>query len=105
LTTAVLGFPVISVAYGLMAIAAMSPNCILSKYHFWPTALLATLSYSIYLSHKIIYHVVNTQLKDVLYLDSYQVFPVCLFGAVLCGLTLYLMVEKPFLVLRDNLKR
>ena len=104
LTTALIGFPLVSLAYGFMVIAAMSPQCILSKYRFWPSAILAALSYTIYLSHKIINHIVNTQLKYALDLESYLVFPVCLFGVVLFGWALHLMVEKPFLVLRDNLK-
>jgi peptidoglycan/LPS O-acetylase OafA/YrhL len=98
------GFPIVLLAYGFMVIAAMSPNCILSKYKFRLTAILATLAYSIYLSHKIINHVANTQLKYVLELESYQVFSVCLFASVLGGLTLHLIVEKPFLILRDSLK-
>lgn len=104
LTMSVFGFPLVSLAYGLLVIAAMSPKCFLSRYTFWPTAMLATLSYSIYLSHKIINHVVNTRLKHVLGLESYQVFPLCLIGAVLFGLALYLIVEKPFLMLRDRVK-
>jgi peptidoglycan/LPS O-acetylase OafA/YrhL len=104
-TVALFGFPLVSVAYGFMVIAAMSPNCILSKYKFRPTAILATLAYSIYLSHKITNHLINTQLKYVLELESYQVFPVCLFAAILGALILHLFVEKPFLILRNNLKR
>jgi peptidoglycan/LPS O-acetylase OafA/YrhL len=105
LTTAVFGFPLVSIAYGFMVIAAMSPNCPLSEYKFWLTAKLATVSYAIYLTHKIVNHVVNTKLKYVFELDRFLVFPVCLFGAVLCGLMLYLIIEKPFLALRNILKR
>ena len=104
LLTAVFGFPLVSIAYGLMVIAAMSPKCFLSRYKFWPTAMLATLSYAIYLSHKMVNHIVNAQFKHVLMLESVQAFWICLFGAVLLGLALHLLVEKPFLMLRDKLK-
>ncbi|MBW2436761.1 MAG: acyltransferase [Deltaproteobacteria bacterium] len=104
LTTAVFGFPLVSLAYGLMVIAALSPNCPLSRYKFWPSKQLATLSYCIYLSHKIVYHIVHTQMKHVLELSGYVVFLFCLCGAILCGLTLHLIVERPFLVVRDKLK-
>ena len=104
LTAILFGFPLVSLAYGFMVVAAMSPNCILSKYKFRLTAMLATLAYSIYLSHKIINHVVNTKLKDVLQLESYQIFSICLLASILGGLTLHLIVEKPFLILRDRLK-
>ena len=104
LTTAVFGFPLVSLAYGLMVIAAISPSCLLSKYKLWPTTQLATLSYSIYLSHKIVYYIVHTQIKNVVELYHYQVFLFCLFAAILCGFILHLSIEKPFLVLRDKLK-
>ena len=102
-TTALFGFPLVSLAYGFLVIAAISPNCILSKYRFRLTAILASLAYAIYLIHKITNHVVNTQLKYAFGLESYQVFPVCLSAAVLGGLMLHLIVEKPFLMLRKNL--
>jgi peptidoglycan/LPS O-acetylase OafA/YrhL len=102
---ALFGFPLVSVAYGFMVIAAISPNSILFKYKLRPTAILATLAYAIYLSHKIINHLINTQLKYVLELESYQVFPVCLFAAIFGAFVLHLLVEKPFLILRDKLKR
>lgn len=105
LPTTVFGFPLVSLAYGLIVIAAMSPRCLLSKYRFWPTSILATLAYSIYLSHKVINHVVNTQFKHFFEPADYLVFPVCLAGAVLCALLLHLIVEKPFLQLRDRLRR
>ena len=104
LTTAIFGFPLVSLAYGLMVIAAMSPNCLLSRFKFWPTARLATLSYSIYLSHKIVNHIVNSRLKDVLELENYQTMLFSMAGALLFGLALHLVVEKPFLILRDNIK-
>ena len=66
--------------------------------------MLATLSYSIYLSHKIINHIVNTRLMYVFELENYQLFPVSLVGVLLGGLVLHLIVEKPFLILRDNIK-
>lgn len=104
-TVAVFGFPLVSAAYGVMVIAAMSPDCILSRYKFRPTAILATLAYSIYLSHKIINHLINSQLKYVLELENHHVFPVCLVTAILGALILHLLIEKPFLILSRNLKQ
>ncbi|NNK84943.1 MAG: acyltransferase [Desulfobacterales bacterium] len=104
-TAALFGSPLVSIAYGFVVIAAMSPNCILSKYKIKLTSVLATLAYSIYLIHKITNHVVNTKLKYVFQLENYQVFPVCLVAAILGALILHLIVEKPFLMLRNNLKK
>ena len=74
------------------------------RYKFWPTAVLATLSYSIYLSHKVINHLVNTRLMHVFELENHQLFPISMVGALICGLVLHLIIEKPFLTLRDNIK-
>ena len=37
-------------------------------------------------------------------LESYQVFPICLFAAILGAMILHLFVERPFLILRNNFK-
>ena len=62
--TAIYGFPVISVAYGLVLAAFVSPSCLFFKIKSKVTSLIATLSYSIYLSHKIIIHLVQKLLES-----------------------------------------
>ena len=104
LGTLLFGFPLVSFAYGLMVIAALSPDSALYKFQFWPSRMLATISYSIYLIHKITNHLINTKLADVFIMRTDQIFLVSLFAAVLGGFTLYIIVEKPFLILRDSYK-
>ncbi|MBC8440745.1 MAG: acyltransferase [Deltaproteobacteria bacterium] len=104
LGTSLFGFPLISFAYGLMVIAALSPDSALYKFQFRPSRMLATLSYSIYLIHKITNHLMNTKLADNFTMRTDQIFLMSLFAAVLGGFALYIIVEKPFLILRDRYK-
>jgi len=104
LGTILFGFPLISFAYGLMIIAALSPGSALYRFQFRPSRMLATLSYSIYLIHKITNHLINTKMANAFTMRTDQIFLVSLFAAVLGGFCLYIMVEKPFLMLRDNYK-
>ncbi len=104
LGTILFGFPLVSFAYGLMVIAALSPISVLYKFQFRPSRMLATLSYSIYLIHKITNHLINTKFTNVSIVKTDQLFLESLFAAVLGGFILHLIVEKPFLIFRDRYK-
>ncbi len=104
LNTILFGFPLVSLGYGLMMISVLSPASPLYKFQFKPSKIIATLSYSIYLIHKITNHLVNTKLTVILTLNKDQLFFVSLFAAVAGGLALYTIVEKPFLLFRERFK-
>ncbi|WP_217602551.1 acyltransferase [Chitinophaga sp. GbtcB8] len=104
--TTVIGFPLISIAFGVMVIAALSPSCILYKLPAHGTRLIATLSYSIYLSHKGVVHLTQLWLGKFLDPTGLGMFVICTGMVVLAALVLRWVVEKPFLRLRDRvLKR
>ena len=97
------GLPLISLAYGFIVVGAISPTCIIYKLKSRFTFVIATLSYAIYLTHKQIYHFVKIISKDM---DNgfiqQNVFWICLLGALIGGLTLHVLIEKPFMKLRDR---
>lgn len=102
-TTSVFGFPLISVAYGLIVIAAISPTCILYKFKTKFTLIIATLSYAIYLTHKQLYHLTKMWIKSIGNESLEQwTFWICILIAIIGGLLLHLIIEKPFLRLRDK---
>lgn len=103
LQTSLAGFPLLSIGYGLLVVAALSPGSLLHRFQFKPTAALATVSYSIYLVHKMSNHWINENLTDFVELNEAQIFAVCLAAAVLGGAAMYGLVEKPFLILRARL--
>lgn len=101
--TAIYGFPLVSVAYGLIVIAAISPSCILYKFKSKITFLIATLSYVIYLTHKQIYHLVKMGFaNNGINSDDTIVFWTCIVVALLFGLFTHLIIEKPFYIIRDK---
>jgi peptidoglycan/LPS O-acetylase OafA/YrhL len=99
----IFGLPLISLAYGVILIGAISPTSILYKMKSRITLAIATLSYAVYLTHKQLYEFVKTILQgvgnDFLQENS---FLICLVTALVGGLVLHIVVEKPFLRLRDK---
>ena len=100
---AIFGYPAIAIAYGALVLAALSPTCFLYKYSSRITRLIATLSYSIYLTHKQLIHLTHEFLQPRgIDNDSYTSFWISTAVALLGGWLLHLIVEKPFLRLRDR---
>jgi peptidoglycan/LPS O-acetylase OafA/YrhL len=101
--TSIFGFPLISLAYGLIVIAAISPTCILYKFKTKFTLIIATLSYAIYLTHKQLYHLTIKWIESTGNESLEQwIFWICILNAIIGGLILHLIIEKPFLRLRDK---
>jgi peptidoglycan/LPS O-acetylase OafA/YrhL len=100
---AIFGYPLIAIAYGALALAALSPSCFLYRWSSSFTRLIATLSYSIYLTHKQLIHLTHLFLsKHGFTDDSYATFWISVAIAFLGGWALHLAIEKPFLRLRDK---
>ncbi len=102
LTPTLLGFPLISLGYGLLVVAALSPACFLYRLNFRPTAAIATVSYSVYLVHKMSNHWINTNLPNYMEVNKLEMFLICLAVGILAGSLLYWLVERPFLHVRDR---
>jgi peptidoglycan/LPS O-acetylase OafA/YrhL len=100
---AIAGYPLISLAYGVLVLAALSPSCILYRYSSRITRQIATLSYAIYLVHKQLIHLTHVVAHHYGFGDdSYALFAICIVISLLGGWLLHLVVERPFLRLRDN---
>jgi peptidoglycan/LPS O-acetylase OafA/YrhL len=101
---AIFGYPAIAIAYGALVLASLSPTCILARYSSWITRWIATLSYSIYLTHKQLIHLTHEMLRPHGFSDdSYVTFWISVAVALLGGWLLHMIVERPFLRLRDSL--
>ena len=102
-TGAVYGFSLISLAYGMLVLAALSPSCILYRHTSALTRWIATLSYSIYLTHKQLIHLTHEILSSHgISNDSYTSFWICTLVSLAGGWFLHQAVERPFLRLRDK---
>jgi peptidoglycan/LPS O-acetylase OafA/YrhL len=101
---AVFGFPLVALGYGLIVTAALSPGNFLYCYPSRVSSVIAMLSYSIYLTHKQLNHMVRVLLQPLqLGDDSGIIFAASVALALTGGILLHLAIEKPFLKLRDRI--
>ena len=98
-----LGYPVLSAAIALIVAAASSGTTSVGRFRVPGAQALATGAYSIYLSHKIAFHVTTMWIAPALGASGYAAFVLALGAAFAVGALLYWGVERPFLRLRDTL--
>lgn len=100
--TAIFGYPLIAIAYGVIVMGAVSPKSVLYKFNSRITSSIATLSYAIYLSHKGVIHLTQQQFSRLgIEGDSKLMFLICTITCVLAAWLMHLLIEKPFLKWRD----
>ncbi len=101
-SASVFGFPLVSLGYGCLVVAALSPAGFLYRRRSALTATIATLSYSIYLTHKGIIHLTK-QAASNWNLDSNLLLVMCMLTCTGFAFLLYRLVERPFMQLRKRL--
>jgi peptidoglycan/LPS O-acetylase OafA/YrhL len=100
----VLGYPFLSFSVVLIVIAAATPSSLIGRHRVPGAGALAAGAYSLYLSHKVVFH--WAQLARPHLPEWFQpfAFAPALLGAFALGAVLYWAVERPFLRLRDRLE-
>ncbi len=95
--TLLFGFPILSIGFGFVVMAALSPYSVLYKTESKLTYWVAIFSYSIYLIHKIVNHLVATRLQLA---EPWQlIVSLLLCGGV--GSLIYFVIERPFIRLKS----
>ncbi|WP_137939412.1 acyltransferase [Chitinivorax sp. B] len=98
---AVIGFPLLSWSLAMLVAAAASPFSLIGRFRLPGVTVVATLAYSLYLTHKAVFHCVQVQWGNKLMANPVLAY-VCYGGAALvAGGGLYWLVERPGLHLRD----
>ena len=97
-----LGWPVLSFGIGLLVFAAADRSSLIGRRAVPGAGWLAGISYSLYLSHKIAFHLVQVHLAPALQGHGLLLFAVYGLSAVLLGASLHYLVERPFLKLRER---
>jgi peptidoglycan/LPS O-acetylase OafA/YrhL len=98
-----IGFPTLSASAALIIAAASTDRGLVGKYPVAGGQALAAGAYSLYLSHKMAYHAVQTWIAPALGASAYATLALAIVVALLMGAFLYWAVERPFLILRDYL--
>ncbi|MFT3755592.1 MAG: acyltransferase [Pseudoxanthomonas sp.] len=98
------GWPVLSAGLGLLVFAGAGRDSLIGRWAVPGAGWLAAISYSLYLVHKAIYHVVQAQWGEVLVGKGFVAFCVYGLAAIAAGALLHYAVERPFLRLRGRLQ-
>jgi peptidoglycan/LPS O-acetylase OafA/YrhL len=100
----IFGFPAVSISYGLIVAGIISPTNFLYRVYSPVTNRIATLSYSIYLSHKGVIHVTQQLLSKLgVAEDGNLMFCLCMVTVILAAFLINLIIEKPFLRIREKI--
>jgi peptidoglycan/LPS O-acetylase OafA/YrhL len=103
-TASVFGFPLLSIGYGLLVMGAISPASFLYKFKSAISTKIATLSYALYLVHKIIIHLTQQQFSKIgIAADGNGMLFICIITCLAGALLINTVIEKPFLKLRDRI--
>jgi peptidoglycan/LPS O-acetylase OafA/YrhL len=100
---AVLGFPLLASSMALLVIAGSDNRSFIGRYTIPGAGALAAGAYSLYLSHKMVFHAVES--SSPWWPRPFQTMSlgIALLLALGVGALLYWLVERPFLKLRDRL--
>lgn len=98
-----LGWPVLSFGFGLLVVAGSTAQGWTGRLRVPGAGWIAAISYSLYLSHKIAYHLVDVWLMPTLPPIGPLRFVVYALAALSFGALLHYLVERPFLRWRDRL--
>jgi len=96
-----IGFPVLSIGFGLLVASAVSSNGWL-RFRIPGAKLVATLAYSLYLTHKELIHLVDLWFPSIAEGHMAAWLAAYVLCCLLVASALYLCVERPFLILRDR---
>jgi peptidoglycan/LPS O-acetylase OafA/YrhL len=98
----ILGFPLLSLGLGLITASSISKNGVLARVRVPGTETIATLAFSLYLTHKAVGHIVMLHFPQITLPQgpgSWLLYAVTCFSA---AMLLHVAVERPFLRLRDR---
>ena len=98
-----LGYPALAISFAILTLSALSPDSPLYKLRVPGAAKLALWSYAIYLTHKPLAFILHGQLEALGFAaDSWAAAAIIAVCALVVGAGLYLLIERPFMRLRDR---
>ncbi|MFT3781446.1 MAG: acyltransferase [Nibricoccus sp.] len=99
----VFGFPLLSLSLALVAAGCISTKSIFGKFSIPGAKAIATITFSLYLSHKMTWHAVRTFWPESVAKGGTQALLIYAGSAFLVGALLYFTVERTFLLLRKSI--
>jgi peptidoglycan/LPS O-acetylase OafA/YrhL len=103
LMVTVIGYPLLGLSFSLLLIAALSSGSLLQRARVPGAASIALWSYAIYLTHKQLCVLMRVPLQAEGWgPESWQAIGIMSVASIVAGWLLYLLVETPFMKLRDR---
>jgi peptidoglycan/LPS O-acetylase OafA/YrhL len=98
----VVGYPLLSFGLGLLVLAGAQTSGVLARLRVPGAGWLAAVSYSLYLSHKAVFHLVESAAGEQL--DGHGLLTFAAYASAVLGVgaLLHYGVERPFLKLRTR---
>jgi peptidoglycan/LPS O-acetylase OafA/YrhL len=96
------GWPLLSFGFGLLVFAGADRHSLIGRWRVPGAGWIAAISYSLYLSHKIAFHVVHETIAASLRHSDVLLFLAYALATLLLGAMLHYAVERPFLRWRDR---
>ena len=101
----VVGYPLLSLGLALLVASAATAQGSLGNLRIPGAKWIALASYSLYLSHKAVFHLVHDALPADMRAGGLLIFAIYALATFAAGAMLYYGVERPFLRLREGLFR
>jgi peptidoglycan/LPS O-acetylase OafA/YrhL len=101
----VIGFPLLSLGMAMWIPAAADARCWLGRVHVPGSRWIATLAFSLYLTHKEVAHVVHERLPRLAGERDWRAAVTYAVSCVGVAAVLYFVIERPFLQLRDRRRK
>lgn len=96
------GWPLLSFGFGLLVFAGADRHSLIGRWRVPGVGWIAAISYSLYLSHKIAFHVVHAAIAPSMQGSAGILFLTYALATFLLGAVLHCLVERPFLRWRDQ---
>jgi peptidoglycan/LPS O-acetylase OafA/YrhL len=104
-TAVVFGYPLLALAMAALVAAAACNRGVLARLHIPGATWIAAVSYSLYLSHKMVYGQLHARFAG--WVDGHGIATVLVYAAsvLAVGALLHYAVERPFLTWREPVRR
>lgn len=101
----VLGFPLLSLGFGLITASSVSKNGLLARMRVPGAEIIATLAFSLYLTHKAVAHFIKLHFPQIASAQGAESWLLYATGCLSAAALLHVLIERPFLRLRNRLGR
>jgi peptidoglycan/LPS O-acetylase OafA/YrhL len=98
----VIGFPVMALALAMLVMAAADRQSWFGRLRVPGARMVATLAYSLYLTHKEIAHLDERWLPKIMDAHDWKTVAVLILSCLAVAALFYFTIERPFLALRDR---